>query len=218
MTANANSLRTALGDAMDIVTLTDERGKELVAPIFKQILALRDKNVPELTITALLDALKRCCSYNAALSVKAQAICNVLDTLTCAGTVDSALTIKALARKLGPALKVLADPHAHSAGEYVAAARTVNEIAGLVPRERLLSGSLPNELGGKRFRALTAQLTRADGVGGVGATIPGVAHLEGCRTPSTVATEPTDEVAIGGARVYPRSPARIPATSQHNWE
>jgi hypothetical protein len=178
MSAASDPLRAALGDAMDIVTLTDERGKELVAPIFKQILQLRDKNVPELTITALLDALKKCCSYNAALSVKAQAICNVLDTLIRTGTVDSAVTIKALARKLGPALKVLADPPAHAFDEYVAASRTVNEIAGLVPRDRLLSGSLPNELGGKRFRALAAQLTRADGVGGVGATIPGVAHLE----------------------------------------
>lgn len=72
-------MRIALGHSMDMVVLVDECGKELVAPVFRQILSLRDKGVPEDTVTALLDSLKRCCSYNAALSVKAQTICNTLD-------------------------------------------------------------------------------------------------------------------------------------------
>lgn len=77
----SDRLRAALADAMDVVVLTDERGKELVAPVFKQILALRDQGVPEDTITALLGSLKRCCEFNAAVSVKAQTLCSTLDDL-----------------------------------------------------------------------------------------------------------------------------------------
>jgi hypothetical protein len=179
MTAEQTRLEQALADALDIVVLTDDRAKELVAPIFKQILALRDKNVPEDTITALLDALKACCEYNAALSVKAQTVCNTLDELS--RGVSSVLTIKGIVKTLRPALKVLVDPQAHGAAEYVQATRTVDEIVAAVPRDRLLSESVRHELRSRAFRTLAAHLPRPGVVGGGGATIAAVPHLEVAR-------------------------------------
>jgi len=180
MTVETDRLRELLNDALEIVAMTDTRGRELVAPIFKEIMTLRDQGMPEDTVNVLLDALKQCCQFNSEMRARAHAVCNTLDELSRAqpGGVAQALTIKGAARALRPALRVLHDPQAFTAGEYIAATRMVDEVAVVVSRERLLSASMRHELRSRAFRTLSSYLHRPEGVGPVAATICGGSHLE----------------------------------------
>jgi hypothetical protein len=159
MTAEQTRLEQALAAAMNIVALTDERAKELVAEVLQVLLEEEGRGASDETINALVNALKRCCDYNNKLIAEAQTVCDALDGLA-RRDMSTVLTIKSVAKALRPALKVLANPHAHTAGEYETASRTVTDIAAVFPRDRLLSGSMRHELRSPAFRTLANHLPR----------------------------------------------------------
>jgi len=159
MTVETDRLRELLNDALEIVAMTDTRGRELVAPIFKEIMTLRDQGMPEDTVNVLLDALKQCCAFNAEMRTRAHAVCNTLDQLSrVESDMSRALTIKGAARQLRPALRVLYAPQDHEAGDFVQASRVVDDMAAVLGRERLLSGSMRHELRSRAFRTLVDHL------------------------------------------------------------
>lgn len=139
--------RSALNDAMEIVALTEDRARSLVAPVLEEILGLRDYNVPERKIKTLIDALRACCRYNDALTIKAQRVSRALDQIT-SGTEPGPLTVRAIVNALRPVLRVLRDPRGHTASEYVNATARLREIVATAPRDRLLADSVRHNLGG----------------------------------------------------------------------
>jgi hypothetical protein len=169
MTVPAEVLREALRESREIVDLTEDRGRELVAPIFREIMALE---APDEAKQVLLVALRKCCAYNTTLNSHAQSVCRTLEELTqlveegranpLTAREPSPLAVRQIVRALRPVLRVLADPLAHTAADYVAAARDMESIVAQVKRERLLSSTVRHELGAGPYRQLQA-LVEGDG-------------------------------------------------------
>jgi hypothetical protein len=66
----------------------------------------------------------------------------------------NAFTVKTIARKLRPALAVIAAKPAADAIAFVRAVRHVDEVLDLVPAEQLLTASVRNQLGPRKYELL----------------------------------------------------------------
>jgi hypothetical protein len=76
-----------------------------------------------------------------------------------------ALGAKAIARRLRPALHLLARPAGVPAPRLVEAARVVGQVVALVPAAQLLAPAVRHELGERKFAFLRDQVERAHKTG-----------------------------------------------------
>lgn len=154
MSVPAHMLRASLDDALEAVALTDDRGRELVAPVLTKILELHKYGVPEDELRFFVDALRRCCAYNAHLHEVCQRIAGTLDELARAAQHTGTGSIKTLAAELRPHLAIIADPTGYGSDDYIDAVDALTDLIEATPFDRLAGGSMRRALAPGRHALL----------------------------------------------------------------
>ncbi len=124
----------------------------------EDIATLHRFGVPAETIEGLLRRVRRAIALNDCEANVHGELCELLDDLARAAHGDTlhrhasrVMTVKAIAKALRPALGVIAAPREHDAMAFVKAVRTIDRLVASHPLAVLLTDSVRNEIGPRRF-------------------------------------------------------------------